>query len=184
MGKIYIYSRTSTSLQDTSNQTIHLKSLFPDAIVIEETASGAKARPALEKLVRELKSGDVLAVSALDRLGRKTSEILVLIEDLQRRGVILKSVREGIDYSTIMGKLVTQILCSVAELERNVIAERTRLALAAKRQQGIIGGRRPIYSKEVVERAKTLRAKGLTLQAVSDQTGLSISRIYQLTKKQ
>ncbi len=133
MGQIYTYSRTSTSSQDTANQTVQLQQMFPNAIIVEETASGIKSRPELEKLVKKLEAGDTLAVAALDRLGRKTSEILILIEDLQKRGVILKSIREGIDYSTITGKLVTQILCPVAELERNIISQRTRLALAAKR---------------------------------------------------
>lgn len=182
MGKTYIYSRTSTSSQDTSNQTVHLRSLFPDAVVVEEVASGIKSRPALERLVQQLQSGDTLVVAALDRLGRRTSEILVLIEDLQKRGVILRSIREGIDYGTIMGKLITQVLCSVAELERNILSERTKLALAAKRKQGIIGGRRPTYSAELISKAKSLRRRGKTLKEVSGRTGISISRIYQLTK--
>lgn len=181
MGRTFIYSRTSTASQDTTNQTVHLKSQFPNAIVVEEVASGTKARPELETLVRQLEPGDTLVVAALDRLGRKTSEILVLIEDLQQKGIILRSVREGIDYSTVMGKLVTQILCSIAELERNIISERTKVALAAKRQNGIIGGRRPTYSPETVAKVKRLRARGMTLKEVSRETGVSVSRIYQLT---
>lgn len=91
MGRTFIYSRVSTGNQDATNQTTNLKQQFPHAEVIEETASGGKARPALERLVQELQSGDTLVVAALDRLGRKTSEILLLVEDLEKRGIILRS---------------------------------------------------------------------------------------------
>ncbi|MCB9026999.1 MAG: recombinase family protein [Bdellovibrionaceae bacterium] len=139
MGKQFIYSRVSTLNQDNQNQLVHLKRQFPSAEVVEETASGAKTRPALDALVQRLTKGDELIVGSLDRLGRKTTEILVLIEQLEKRGVILKSLREGVDYSTISGRLVTQILVSVSELERAIISQRTKSALAAKRENGIVG---------------------------------------------
>jgi len=180
---LYIYSRVSTGRQDCENQLSKLKVLYPSAKVIEETASSAKSRPELAKLVLSLVRGDELVVAALDRLGRRTSEVLALIEDLERRGVILKSVREGVDYSTICGRLVTQIICSVAEMERGLIASRTKDALAAKRLQGVYGGRRPKYSSGEVEYALNLRKSGLSLRAISKATGISPSRVSQLTRK-
>ena len=137
----YIYSRVSTDKQETQNQLSKLKELFPGAAVFEEVSSGAKARPVLQTLLASLHSGDILIVAALDRLGRRTSEVLALIEDLERRGVILKSIREGVDYSTIAGRLVTQILCACAEMERRLISERTKMALEARRKAGVkLGG--------------------------------------------
>lgn len=182
MGRTFIYSRVSTISQDATNQTANIKQMYPHAEVIEEIASGGKARPALEKLVRELKNGDVLVVAALDRLGRRTSEILLLVEGLERRGIILKSVRESIDFSTIAGRLVCQILISVSEMERRIISERTRLALAAKKKLGIVGGRRPTYSTAQIQEVKALRSQGMKLKDISARTGISVSRIYQLTK--
>ncbi|MGE3683031.1 MAG: recombinase family protein [Bdellovibrionales bacterium] len=178
----YVYCRVSTSNQETENQVINLKRLYPNAAFIEETASGAKARPELEKVVRQLQRGDELIVSSLDRLGRKTSEILTLIEDLDKRGIILKSLREGLDYSTISGRLVTQILVSVSELERALISQRTKSALAAKREKGIIGGRPRIHSDHKVHQAKALRANGKSLAAISKETGISIGRLHQLLR--
>lgn len=158
--------------------------MFPHAEVVEETASGGKARPALEKLVQQVQTGDTLVVAALDRLGRKTSEILLLVEDLERRGIILRSIRESIDFSTIAGRLVCQILISVSEMERRIISERTRLALAAKKKMGVVGGRRPKYTEEQVREVKKLRSQGTKLKDISLKTGISISRVYQLTKAQ
>jgi DNA invertase Pin-like site-specific DNA recombinase len=183
MGRTFIYSRVSTGLQDAAHQTSNLKQMFPHAEVIEETASGGKTRPALEKLVRELQSGDMLVIAALDRLGRRTSEILLLIEDLEKRGIILRSIRESIDFSTIAGRLVCQILISVSEMERKIIGERTRLALAAKKKLGIIGGRRPKYTQQQIDQVRTLRMNGAKLKDISVSTGISVSRVFQLTKK-
>lgn len=178
----YVYARVSTSNQETDNQVINLRRIYPDAVFIEETASGAKTRPELEKLVQQLQRGDELIVSSLDRLGRKTSEILTLIESLEKRGVILKSLREGLDYSTISGRLVTQILVSVSELERSLISQRTKAALAAKREKGIVGGRPKIHSEQKVQRARALRAEGKSLAVISKETGISTSRLHQLLR--
>lgn len=178
----YVYARVSTHFQETENQVINLKRLYPEAIFVEEVASGGKQRPQLDKLVQQLQRGDELIVSSLDRLGRKTSEILVLIESLEKRGIVLKSLREGLDYSTISGRLVTQILVSVSELEKSLISARTKAALAAKREKGIVGGRPRIHGDEVVERARKLRQQGLSLAKISNEVGISISRLHRLLK--
>lgn len=178
----YIYSRVSTEKQQIENQLSKLRELFPNAAIVEEVGSGIKARPELAALLSRLVQGDTLIVAALDRLGRRTSEILAIIEDLERRGVILKSIREGVDYSTICGKLVTQILCSVAEMERNLISERTRLALAAKKKAGVKLGGRPKYSPEVIDQVRELRLQGATVREVAKITGVSASRVSQLGK--
>src|SRR4051812_25001893 len=110
----YIYSRVSTDGQTTDGQVLALTARYPEAQIVSEVASGAKHRPILRALVAQLQAGDTLVVAALDRLGRRTSEVLALIEDLDRRRIVLVSVREGVDYSTAAGRLVTQILVSVA----------------------------------------------------------------------
>lgn len=176
----YIYSRVSTDRQETQNQLSQLKELFPGAAVFEEVASGAKVRPILQALLGMLKAGDTLIVAALDRLGRRTSEVLTLIEDLERRGVVLKSIREGVDYSTIAGKLVTTILVACSELERGLISERTKLALDAKRKAGVRLGCPSKHSPETVSRVLELRAGGMPVREVAKLTGVSASRVSQL----
>lgn len=178
----YIYSRVSTDKQETQNQLSSLKELFPNAAVFEEVASGAKARPVLQTLLGSLQKGDTLIVAALDRLGRRTSEVLGLIEDLEKRGVILKSMREGVDYSTIAGRLVTQILCSVAEMERRLISERTKMALEARKKAGVKLGCPAKYANEVVAQVRELRSAGKTVREVALVTGMSASRVSQLSR--
>ncbi|NRA69170.1 MAG: recombinase family protein [Pseudobacteriovorax sp.] len=151
--KQYIYSRVSTGEQSTDPQIMSLKEKFPSAQVVEEIASGAKKRPILETLVNNLNRGDMLIVAALDRIGRKTAEVLSLIEQLNDKGIILISDREGVDYSTPTGRLVTQILVSVSEMERNLISERTKAGMKAAKERGKVIGRKPYIPNEVKQKA-------------------------------
>ncbi len=173
----YIYCRVSTDLQTTGGQAMELRRRFPDAQIISEVASGAKSRPMLRALVEQLKRGDQLIVAALDRLGRRTSEVLNLVEDLDRRGIVLISIREGVDYSTAVGRLVTQILISVAEMERALISERTKAGLAAAKARGRPGGRPASISADQRGEIRRLAAEGLSIREVSRRTGVSPSSV-------
>lgn len=173
MSRQFIYSRVSTDGQTTDGQLVGLTAKFPAAQVVSEVASGAKQRPMLRALLDQLQKGDTLIVAALDRLGRRTSEVLALIEDLERRGVVLVSVREGVDYSSITGRLVTQILVSVAELERAMISERTKAGLAAARKKGKRIGRPSRLDLADVTEMQRLASDGLTTREISFRTGSS-----------
>lgn len=178
----FIYARTSTDRQDNQNQIVLLKRQYPDAEIVQEIASGGRARPKLAELVERLEKGDMLIIGSLDRLGRRMVEVISLIELLTNRGVLLRSVREGIDYGTVSGKLIFQVLASVAELERSLISERTKAALVAKRAKGIVGGRPRIHGDEKIQRARDLRSQGKTLAFISKEIGISTGRLHQLLK--
>ncbi|MFK7952645.1 MAG: recombinase family protein, partial [Ekhidna sp.] len=150
--------------------------------VISEIASGAKKRPMLRALVDQLLKNDILIVAALDRLGRRTSEVLLLIEELDTKGVILKSLREGVDYSTPSGRLVTQILVSVAEMERNMISERTKAGLEAARNCGKQLGRPPKIPTETKDLARKLVSQGATHREAAIETGMSRQYVSVLVK--
>lgn len=178
----FIYARTSTDKQDNQNQILLLQRQYPDAEVVQEIASGGRARPKLAELVGRLEKGDMLIIGSLDRLGRRMVEVISLVELLTNRGVMLRSLREGIDYGTVSGKLIFQVLASVAELERSLISERTKSALAAKRVQGIVGGRPRIHSDATIAKARELRLQGKSLTAIAKETGVSKTRLHQLLK--
>lgn len=165
----YIYARVSTDTQTTDGQLTTITKAFPQASVVTETASGAKSRPILKALLGELNEGDTLIVAALDRLGRRTSEVLAIIEDLDQRGVILKSLREGVDYSTPVGRLVTQVLCSVAELERNLISERTKAGLEAAKAQGKQLGRPRGEKHARIQRGIALVQRGWSIRKAAER---------------
>ena len=179
----YLYSRISTDEQTTAAQLTNLIAKYPNARIVSEVASGAKSRPMLTKLVSELQEGDRLIVAALDRLGRRTAEILNLIEDLQARGVTLISEREGVNYATPVGRLVTQILVSIAEMERSLIIDRTKAGLKAARAKGRVGGRPKVYNDAKVSEALDKIESGSTLREVEKMTGISRSQLSWLRRK-
>lgn len=177
-----IYMRVSTDGQIHDGQEHGLIAKFPGAEIIKETASGGKSRPILEALVKRLSAGDTLAVASLDRLGRVTSQILCLIEDLQRKGVNVISLREGVDYSSPTGRLVTQIMVSVSELEKSLIGTRTKAALQAKKAKGERLGPPPTYSQNDFTKAKSMRLEGYSYREIGKATGMSLGKLSTLFK--
>jgi DNA invertase Pin-like site-specific DNA recombinase len=179
----YIYTRVSTDGQSTGPQVLELLSQHPLARVVSETAGGSRRRPKLDELVRALRRGDRLIVAGLDRLGRRTTEVLGMIEDLQRRGVVLVSKREGVDYSTPAGRLLTQVLVAVAEMEHSMIAERTRAGLEAARRRGAILGRDQTFSRESVAEAFRMMDEGSSLSAAARHVGMTPTHLSRLRKR-
>ncbi|HAV8353453.1 TPA: recombinase family protein [Escherichia coli] len=117
--------------------------------IFEDKISGTKSdRPGLKKLLRTLSAGDTLVVWKLDRLGRSMRHLVTLIEELRQRGVNFRSLTDSIDTSTPMGRFFFHVMGALAEMERELIVERTRAGLAAARAKGRVGGRRPKLTTE------------------------------------
>lgn len=124
-------------------------------------------RPGLKKVLRTLSEGDTLVVWKLDRLGRSMRHLVTLIEDLRGRGVNFRSLTDSIDTSTPMGRFFFHVMGALAEMERELIVERTRAGLAVARAQGRIGGRRPKLSDDEWAQIGRLLAAGETRKRVS-----------------
>jgi DNA invertase Pin-like site-specific DNA recombinase len=170
----YCYVRVSTDGQNFDPQTQELIKKYPRAQIITEIASGAKARPMLAALLEQLQRGDELIVAALDRLGRRTTEILTLVEDLNNRGIILKSERESIDLASPIGRVVLAVLASVAELERRMISDRTRQGIEAARAKGKqIGRPKVIKDAEIQRGVQLVREHGYSITRAAKEIGIS-----------
>jgi len=142
MPKIIGYARVSTSQQDLEPQIIPLKNAGCSEIFTDHGVSGAsKDRPAFNAAMASLDKGDRLVVCRLDRMGRSLKHLIEINEELTSRGVSLESLNEKIDTSTAIGNFVFQILGAVAELEREIIRERTMAGLAAAAKRGRFPGR-------------------------------------------
>jgi DNA invertase Pin-like site-specific DNA recombinase len=131
----YGYARVSTQDQDTSIQTIALRSYGCDA-VIREKASGAKSRPRLNALIARLKAGDTLVVHKLDRLARSMMHFVQVFEQLKQRGIAFVSLTEHIQTTTPQGRMFLHVLAAFAELERDMIRERCHAGILAARAAG------------------------------------------------
>ena len=134
------YACVSTEDQLNDAQVDDLKAAGC-AVVHQEHGSGAsRTRPVLTKLLRDLVAGDVLVVVRLDRLARSVSHLLEVIEHLEKRGVHFRSLRDPIDTSTPQGMFSLQVLGAVAQLERTLIAERTKAGMKAAKARGRMAG--------------------------------------------
>ena len=134
------YARVSTEEQGTDPQLDELRAAGCDT-VCEEYASGAdRTRPVLARLLREIRPGETLVVVRLDRLARSVSHLLAVIEQLEAQGAHFRSLRDPIDTTTPQGMFSLQVLGAVAQLERALIAERTKAGLRAARSRGRVGG--------------------------------------------
>ncbi len=134
------YARVSTDDQVHDAQMDELRAAGCERIFQEHGSRASRARPVLTRLLGELAAGDVLVVVRLDRLARSVSHLLQVIEDLEERGVHFRSIRDPIDTSTPQGMFSLQVLGAVAQLERALIAERTRAGIKAAKARGKLPG--------------------------------------------
>ena len=100
------------------------------------------------------------------------------MSEVQARGVNFRSLTDSIDTSTPAGRFFFHVMSALAEMERELIVERTRAGLAAARDQGRVGGRRRVMTTEVVERCRRMLENGTTRQQVADVTGVDVKTIY------
>lgn len=134
------YARVSTLDQETDLQFDALKRAGVRKIYSEKT-SGISARPQLQRLLAELKTGDQLVVYKLDRLARSLRDLLTIIERLDVAGCGFRSLTEPIDTGSPAGMLMLQMLGAVAQFERSLIRERSIAGQQAAMERGVHCGR-------------------------------------------
>lgn len=177
MGQVFGYARVSTGEQNLQMQFDALLEAGCDRILTEK-ASARGERPELTHLVDLLRAGDTVLVWRLDRLGRSVHHLIELVEDLQSRGVALKSLRETIDTSSPGGRLVVHVFAALAEFERDLIRERTA-GLASARARGRIGGRPRSLSPDQARLARSaFNAGGTSVNDIAAALGVARSTMY------
>ena len=139
----------------------------------DEGISGGKAldaRPGLTAALSEVQSATaaVLMVAKSDRLARSLPTLLDVLDRTERAGGVVVAVDGTVDTSTAAGRFTTQIMGSVAELERGLISDRTKAALAVRKAQGVRLGRPTTVPPSVVARIASERAAGATWAAIAD----------------
>ena len=137
MKKVAIYARVSTDTQDVDKQVQELKTIallqkYMISGIYSDKVSGTKdSRPELNRMMFDMRKGlfDAVMIYKLDRLGRSLKHLITVCEEFHNKGVDLIVTSQGIDTSTATGKLLFNILGSVAEFEKELISERTKLGL-------------------------------------------------------
>jgi DNA invertase Pin-like site-specific DNA recombinase len=149
------YARVSRPDDQTTTAQVQALNLAGVERLFEEKASGARwDRPELQKMLGDLRAGDVVVVWKLDRLSRSLKDLLSIVEKIEAAGAGFRSLTETVDTTSAPGRMLMQIIGSFAEFERSMIRERTLAGLSAARAQGRIGGRKfkltPLQQKEAV----------------------------------
>lgn len=152
--------------------------------VFADVTSGSKSaieRPGMKKLLAYVEPGDTVVVWRVDRLGRSSIDVLNTVNLLRERGVNLRSISDGIDPTTTSGRLMLNMLATLAEYERELIVERVNAGIAAARQGGTRFGRPlsdPLVIADKLAIAQDARAKGRSAEDAARLVCWSRATLY------
>lgn len=170
-GLLIGYARVSTDEQRLDHQLDALEAagVLRRNVFVEKVSGASRKRPALDRCRKALRQGDTLVVTSLDRLSRNLGWTILFMDDLNRNGIIFRSLTQSIDTGTAQGRLMMHLLGAFAEFEREMIRTRTTAGVRARMARGGKVGRQ--LQVDLVE-AERLIKSGLTLTEVTRKMGL------------
>ncbi|TLX11756.1 recombinase family protein [Rhizobium sp. MHM7A] len=178
------YARTSTTDQKAGLevQLRDLETAGCTKIFKEQLSSVATERPELERALDFVREGDVMVVTKLDRLARSVADLIAITEKLRRKGVELRILALNLDTSTPTGKLMLNLLGSIAEFERELMLERQREGIAKAKAEGKYKGRAPT-ARSKAEKVLSLKAEGMTPLQIQSTLGISRASYFRIVKE-
>lgn len=178
------YARVSTGHQSLDQQVDALIAAGVDtARIYRDKLSGTSTReerPGLAALLDYARPADAIVVVGIDRLGRNAAEVMTTIRELGERGIVLRSLREGIDTSTAAGRMVAGVLASLAELELELGRERRTAAREARRARGQAIGRPKALDASKAALAARMHASGESATTIASTLGVSRATVYRV----
>ena len=172
------YARVSTEQQNLDRQIDALNKYGVEELFTEKMTGTKKDRPELDKVKLKARAGDVVVIESLSRLGRSTKDLLNLIDEFDKAGIQLVSLKENIDTQTPAGKLLLTVLSAICQFERDLTVQRTCEGLQAARARGRKGGRPTADSKAVAKALKLYEAQTHSIKEITAITGISQATLY------
>lgn len=173
------YARVSTIDQNLDLQRDALTSAGCEKIFTDKASGARDDRPGLEKAKSHLRKGDTLVIWKLDRLGRTVRGLINFVQELRDGGIGFRSLQDNIDTGTAAGKFFFHVMAGLAEMERDLIRERTKAGLAAARARGRNGGRPPkLTRKQLAHAMRLLQDRSTTVIEVAESLGVDRSTLY------
>nr|WP_309504420.1 recombinase family protein [uncultured Roseovarius sp.] len=170
------YARVSTDEQSLDSQTDALSDAGAEKVFSDRVSGSKRARPELDRMLEQLRDGDVVTVTKYDRLARSLKDLLEIVETIRGRGAGFRSLAEDIDTTTPAGRLVFHVFASIAQFERERISERTKEGLASARKRGRIGGRPPALS--IAQKNEVRRMRDEEHRSISE-----IARLFKVSER-
>jgi DNA invertase Pin-like site-specific DNA recombinase len=174
------YARTSTIEQEAGleAQQRDLGAIGVERVFAEQTSS-VGARPQLEAALDFIRAGDVLAVTKLDRLARSVRNLCDIVERIEAKGASLRILAMNLDTATPTGRLMLNVIGSVAQFEREMMLERQREGIAKAKGEGKYKGRAPTARAKSAEIIR-LAGEGVTRESIAAQLGVGIASVYRV----
>lgn len=187
------YVRVSSSDQNTDRQ---LDGVALDRVFTDKMTGSTKDRPQLKAMLDYVRYGDTVVVHSLDRLARSLEDLISIINQLNKKGVSFKSIKDNLTFDGVnnspMDKFFLHILGAVSELERALIRERQKEGIAKAKQRGVYKGRKPsltpekqaIIEERLAEKEKDLQSyKSISYQSIADEIGVSLATLNRYLAK-
>lgn len=173
------YARVSTDDQDMLRQTFQLRGVGCEKIYQEVMTGTKKNRPQMEAMLEFIREGDVVVVCELTRISRSTKDLFSLVEKIEEKGAKIKSLKEDwLDTTTAHGKLMFTMMAGLAQFERDLISERTKEALRAKKAAGVKLGRPRVNDEQLEKAVRLYMTKEFEIEEIEQLTKISKSTLY------
>ncbi|AOM14340.1 recombinase family protein [Bacillus thuringiensis] len=177
------YARVSTFDQNLDRQIHSITKYGCEKIIQEKFTGTIRERQGLVKLFDVIRKGDTVVVESISRLGRKTLDILSIIQQFEETGIKFVSLKENMDTRTPTGKAMLQMMCVIAELERNLIAERVKEGLEASKKRGKKLGRPKLEKEKLSIALRMYDSKEYSIKEIVEGTGISQGSLYRAIYK-
>jgi DNA invertase Pin-like site-specific DNA recombinase len=182
------YARVSTGHQSLDQQLDALTAagVKPERVYRDKLsgASTREQRTGLAALLDYARPGDAIVVVGIDRLGRNAAEVMTTIRDLGERGIVLRSLREGIDTTNATGRMIAGVLASLAESELELGRERRAAAREERRARGQSIGRPKALDEKKAALAMRMHASGESASTIANSLGVSRATVYRVLAEQ
>jgi DNA invertase Pin-like site-specific DNA recombinase len=181
-GKLVGYARVSSEDQNLERQLEQFRAAKVDKIFSDQVSGKTTERPQLQALLAYVREEDTLVVCSMDRLARNLADLKRLVDDLNKKGVIVRFIKENLSFSgddSPMSKLLLNLLGAVAEFERELIRERQREGVAIAKRAGVYKGRKPALTPAQAQELQQKVANGAKKSALAKELGISRETLYQ-----
>ena len=193
---VFAYIRVSTQIQSYQGQRYEIESWSKRNGIsvdcwVEEKVSGTKRleERTLGRLIRKMKKGDLLICTELSRLGRNMMMVISILNLCHQKGIRIESIKDHFQLSdSIQSKIIAFAFSLTAEIERNLISQRTREALAAKKAEGVVLGRPPGKTaqkrrfEEMADEVHRMMCEKVPYKTIAEHVGVHKNTLYRYLK--